>query len=70
MCFSESMSAALTVATLSAGCYLHRKGTRMAVVQLFFVFGAMEALQWAQWRVAAGVGGATCGSPANQLLTS
>jgi hypothetical protein len=69
MCFSEGMSAALTVATLLAGAYLHRKGTRLAVVQLFYVFGLMEALQWAQWRVADGVGGGTCGSPMNKLLT-
>jgi hypothetical protein len=42
MCFSEGMSAGLTVATLLAGAWLHRRGARLAIVQLFLVFGAME----------------------------
>jgi hypothetical protein len=70
MCFSEGMSLGLAVATFAAGVVLHRRGTRLSVVQLFYVFGAMELLQFAQWRVAEGAGaGGSCESGWNRAFT-
>lgn len=65
------MSLGLAVATIASGAWLHRRGTRLAVVQMFYVFGAMELLQFFQWRVAEGgaYAGASCESPWNRALT-
>jgi hypothetical protein len=70
MCFSAPMSAFLAAATLLGGAYLHRSGTRMGVVQLFYCFGLMEVLQLAQWFVVAdGYDACAAAGPANQVLT-
>lgn len=70
MCFSAPMSAFLAVATLLGGAYLHRSGTRMGVVQLFYVFGLMEVLQLGQWFVVAdGYNACATVGPLNKALT-
>lgn len=65
MCFNQEITGAMLALNLGAALALTMKGRPWRMTQLFFVFSAMELLQFIQYLVAG-----DCSSRVNQLVTA